>query len=198
MDMQFLLDESSFPKDSKTSQSFSNPDVNDEHPTKRTSMPNILNDISSSAPPATSNPVLPPISSVLKEAAAAESRPNPPYFPSARTRMSIPFLLNGPNLPPVFYARTEAPTAQLVLNTPYQLQPAWDPRMTIDSILNTRDQPQPARDPRMTIDYILNAPDQSPPTPDARMLIEDIPNGPNSSTSPIRAVDINDLSGNIQ
>jgi hypothetical protein len=178
MDMQFLLDESSFPKDSKTSQSFSNPDVNDEHPTKRTSMPNILNDISSSAPPATSNPVLPPISSVLKEAAAAESRPNPPYFPSARTRMSIPFLLNGPNLPPVFYARTEAPTAQLVLNT--------------------RDQPQPARDPRMTIDYILNAPDQSPPTPDARMLIEDIPNGPNSSTSPIRAVDINDLSGNIQ
>jgi hypothetical protein len=198
MNMQSLVNGSPSPKNSKRSRIHSeSSDITNEHPAKRTSMPNILNDISSSVPPATSNLVLPPISSVLKEAAAAESRPNPPYLPSARTRMSIAFILNGPNLPPVSYTRTEAPTALLVLNDPYRPQPERDPRMTIDYILDAPDQSPPARDPRMTIDYILNAPDQpeldprmtidhilnaphqSPPAPATRMPVDDIPNGPN-------------------
>ncbi len=163
MDIQFILNMSPLPKPSKRPPCFSESDVNDDRPSKRILYPVILtdrqfseqprpdflslqaspNDIISAVQSEPSVITLPPISDPLEKAEVAWSKENPPYLPSAETRMSLKYICSDRALPPVSYAGTAALPAQLDLNAPHQPAPA----------------PAPARqDPMMSTDMDLNSP----------------------------------------
>lgn len=149
---------SPLPKPSKRPQCFSESDVNDERPSKLISYPIILTDRQSSAPTrpeslslqasfddinsaVQSKPnaiTLPPICDPLEEAEVAGLKQNPPYLPSAETRMSLQYICSDRALPPVSYAGTVALPVQLDLNSLHQPAPAQqDPMMSPDLELSS-------------------------------------------------------------
>jgi hypothetical protein len=158
MDIQSILNMSPLPTSSKRSQGFSEPDINDERPSKRTSYHVILTDKQSSEPPrpdslslqasfadiisaVQSKPsalTLPPISDPLENIEDTWSRRHPPYLPSAETRMSLKYICSDRALPLVSYDRTAALPAYLGLNAPHQPAPAQqDPMMSTDLSINS-------------------------------------------------------------